>query len=136
MERDLKNKTLCEPLPLKWRSFRERSKFPRIWFRDLKFRINLRSRNQASESTQLFVTRVFFFSLISRNYDNRFSSKVCCIMLCLRYTKWEDLSLIIIVSTVFNNYIHTKSATTFWEKIFKGYVVSWIKNSQTVPNQR
>ena len=34
----------------------------------------LRSRNQASESTQLRVTRVFFLSLLSRYFDDQLSS--------------------------------------------------------------
>ena len=34
----------------------------------------MRSRNQASESTQLRVTRVFFLSLLSRNFEHQLSS--------------------------------------------------------------
>ena len=37
---------------------------------------DLRSRNQASFSTQLRVTRVFFLSLLSRNFDDQLSSNV------------------------------------------------------------
>ena len=40
MERAVESMKHCEKrLPLKWHRFRERSNFPRIWFRDLKFRI-------------------------------------------------------------------------------------------------
>ena len=35
----------------------------------------MRSRNQASESTQLRVTMVFFLLLLSRNFDNQLISK-------------------------------------------------------------
>ena len=64
----------CEKrLSLKRRSFRKRSNFPRIWFRDLRIRF-WGSRNQASESTKLRVTRVFFLSLLSHNFDDQLSS--------------------------------------------------------------
>ena len=36
--------------------------------------LELRSRNQASASAQLYVTRVFFLSLLSRNFNDRLSS--------------------------------------------------------------
>ena len=40
MGREVDSIKHCEKqLPLKWRSFPERSNFPRIWFRDLRFRI-------------------------------------------------------------------------------------------------
>ena len=47
-------------------------------------------RNQASESIQLRVTRVFFLPLLSHNFDNKVSSNIDW------YTKWERL--------VFDNY--------------------------------
>ena len=55
------SKKHCEKrLPLKYHSFQDRSNFPRFWFWDLIIRFS-RSQNQASVSTQLSVTRVWFF---------------------------------------------------------------------------
>ena len=94
-------------LPLTWHSFREKSNFSRTWFRDLKFRI-LRSRNLASESTQLRVTRFFFLSFISqlRRPIENFHR-------VLRYTKWENWSL-----TIFTNSVHFPLNITHQHLIF------------------
>ena len=51
------------------------------------------SRNQASESAQL---RVFFLSLLSRNFEDQLSSNFhSYFMHLLRYTMWEEWSLTI-----------------------------------------
>ena len=57
----------------------------------------VRSRNQASESTQVCGTGVFFLSLFSPNFNDQLSSNFHrFVYLCmLRYTKWEDWSLTI-----------------------------------------
>ena len=79
----------CEKgLPLKCHSFRERSNFPRIWFRDLRFRTWGLEINHLNAR----LTRVFFLSLLSRKFDDRLSSNfhmfvILCIM--LRYANCE-----------------------------------------------
>ena len=80
-------------------SFRERSNFPRIWIRDPRIRIWGLEIKHLIESKQLRVTRVFFLSLLSRNFDDRLKlnlSQVCYFMHMLRYTKWEY--------SIFDNY--------------------------------
>ena len=87
----------CEKrLPLKWHSFRGRSNFPRIWFRELRLRIwgieinHLKAHN--------FVWQGFFYFIIisqlRRPIELKFS-QVCYFMYMLSYTKWEDWSLTI-----------------------------------------
>ena len=61
----------CEKrLPLKYHSFRERSNFPRIWFRDLGFRTWCLEINHLNAHN--FVKQGCFFS--SRKFDDRLSS--------------------------------------------------------------
>ena len=83
---------------------KKKSNFPRIWFRDLRFRIwGLEIKHR--KRTQLPVTRMFFLSLLSRNFDDQSSSNfhrfvISCIC-------WDTPSLNLclwqlpIVSTVF-----------------------------------
>ena len=78
---------------------------------------NLRSRNQASESTQLRVTRVFFLSLISRNFDDQLSSNfhrftilcICWHTLSEKTGLWQ----LPIVSRVFKSQVMVQSDVTW-----------------------
>ena len=63
--------------------------------------------NQASESTQLRVTRLFFLSLLSRKFDDRLSSNfhrfvILCICWDTPTVNKTSLWQLPIVSTVFN----------------------------------
>ena len=65
----------CEKrLPLKWRSFWERSNFTRIWFRDLRFIEFEVSKSSIWKHTTSSDKGVFFLSLLSRNSDDQSSS--------------------------------------------------------------
>ena len=83
-----------------WRNV-ERSSFP-LKYLDLISRPQnqiWRSRNQASESTQLLVIKVFFsfiyiISQLRRPIEFKFS-QVCYLRIVLGHTKWEDWSLTI-----------------------------------------
>ena len=65
-----------EQLPLKQRSFRERTNSPLKYLNLISRPQNYisRSGNQASESKQVCVTRVSFLPLLSRNFDDQPSS--------------------------------------------------------------
>ena len=104
MESSWTNKTLWETVrfPLMKQSFRETIKSPRIWFRDL--RIGTRGLEMYHLNAHNFVvTRVFFLSLSPRNFDDQIELKKSpvCYFWMLRYPKWEDWSLTILVSSVF-----------------------------------
>ena len=78
-------------------SFRERNNFPRIWFRDLRFRIwGLKIKHLKAHS---FVWQgVFSFIIISQPRRPIIELKflqVCHFTRILRYTKWKDWSLTI-----------------------------------------
>ena len=113
-------------LPLKWGSFRERSKFPRIWFRDLRFRtwgLDINYLKAHNFVWQCF----FFFPLISRNFDERLSSNfhrfvILCIICWETPSEESGLWQLPIVSTACNyGCIQPKSAVAafkFSETVF------------------
>ena len=84
-------------LPLKKHSSRERNNFPKIDFEtsDLQFEVS----NQHLKAHNFVWKGCFFLSLLSRNFDDQLSSNfhrfVIIFMNTLRYTKWEDWSLIL-----------------------------------------
>ena len=91
-------------LPLKWHSFRERSNFPRIWFRDLKLRIWGLEINHLNAHN--FVWQgCFLVSLLSRKFDDRLSSNFHrFVILCICWdtpTVKASLWHLPIVSTAF-----------------------------------
>ena len=105
--------------PLKCHSFRERSNFPRIWFRDLRFRTRGLEINRLNAHN--FVWQgLFFLSLLSRNFNDRLSLNFHrFVILC---TCWDTPTVkaclwqLPIVSTAFkilfkqnNTFIHWKS---------------------------
>ena len=97
-------------------SFRERSNLQRIWFQDLRLRMNLRSRNQASSCDKFF----FFLSLISRNFGDRLSSNFHrFVILCICRDTPSDrtgLEQLPMVSRVFKM-ILLLSDGIFWDGI-------------------
>ena len=105
----------CEKwLPLRLRTFRERSNFPRIWFWDLRFRI---WGLQIKHKHKLRVTRVFFFHYyleLRQPIEVKFS-QVCYFMHRLTNTKWEDWSLTI------TNSVHSE----FKQNILKYLMCFW-----------
>ena len=94
-------------LPLKCRSFQERSNFPRIGFRDLRIRLEV-GKTSIWKHTTSCDRGVFSFMVISqvwRPIELKFSQVCCYFMHMLRYTKLEDWSLTItIVSSAFNTH--------------------------------
>ena len=87
----------CEKrLLLKWRSFRERCNFLKIWFWDLRFRIwglkikHLKAHNFGWQGIFSFI----IISQLCRPIEIKYS-QVCYFMHMLRYTEWEDWSLTI-----------------------------------------
>ena len=92
-------------LPLKCHCFRERSNFPRIWFRDLRFRTWGLEIDHVNAHNFLW-QGCFFLSLLSRNFDDRLSSNFHrFVILCICWdTSNVKASLwqLPIVSTVFN----------------------------------
>ena len=93
-----------------WRSFRERSNFPRIWFRDLGFRswgLEIKHLKAHNFVWPWCDKGVFFLSLMSRNFDDRLSSNfhrfvISCICWDTSTVK-TGLWQLPIVSRVFNN---------------------------------
>ena len=85
----------CEKwLPLKWSILRERINFQRVWFWDLRFRIwGLEIKHLKAHYFD--VTRAYFFlSLLSRNFDDRWSSNfhrfiILCICWDTASEKWS-----------------------------------------------
>ena len=95
----------CEKrLPLKCHSFRERSNFPRIWFRDLRFRTWGLEINHLNAHNFMW-QGCFFLSLLSRNFDDRLSSNFHrFVILCICWdtqTVKASLWQLSIVSTAF-----------------------------------
>ena len=89
-------------LLLKRRSFRERSNFRRIWFRDLRFRIwGLEIKHMKAHN---FVWQVFcLFSLLSRNFDDRLSLNFHkFVILCICWYTPSEKTGLWQVSSVFN----------------------------------
>ena len=89
---------------MRWRSFRERSNFPQIWFRDLRFRTWGLEINHLNAHN--FVCHGYFFlSLLSRKFDDRLSSNFHrFVILCICWdtpTVKTSLWQLPIVSTVF-----------------------------------
>ena len=95
----------CEKrLPLNCHSFRERSYFPGIWFRDLRFRTWGREINHLNAHNSVW-KGCFLLSLLSRTFDDRLSSNFHrLVILCICWdTPSEKTGLwqVPIVSSVF-----------------------------------
>ena len=93
--------------PLKCHSFRKRSNFPRIWFRDLRFGTwGLEINHLTCLKAHTFVWQGrFFLSFISRKFDDRLSSNFHrFVILCICWdtpTMKASLWQLPIVSTAF-----------------------------------
>ena len=103
-------------LPLKCQNFRERRTFPRIWFRDLRFRTwGLEINHQNAHN---FVWQgCFFLSLLSRKFDDRSSSNFHrFVILCLCWetpTVKASLWQLPIVSSAYKVHILIQILCTF-----------------------
>ena len=77
----------CEKrLPLKFHSFGERSNFPRIWFRDLRFRTWGLEINHLNSHNFVWQGLFFFHYYLARNFDDRLSSNFHrFVILCIRW---------------------------------------------------
>ena len=99
-------------LPLKWRTFRERSNFPRIWFRDLRidFEVPKSSIWKHTTSCDMNVFSFIIISQLRRPIEFKLS-QVCYFMhtCMLRYNKCEDWSMTI-----------TKCVQCLWVQVFTG----------------
>ena len=108
-----------KPLPLKWRSFRERSNCQWIWFRDLRFRTWGLEINHLNAHN--FVWQgCFILSLLSRNFDDRSSSNFHrFVILCICWdtpTVKASLWQLPIVSTAFKSNLWLGPLSRSWSR--------------------
>ena len=125
---------MCEKQPpLKWRSFRERSNFPRIWFRDLRFTIwgleikRLKAHNFVWPWCDKGVFSFINISQLRRPSELKYS-QICYFM--LRYTNCEDYSLWQFpkVSSVFKGWISNSIAADYAPLLS----ISWFESFRTL----